>query len=526
MNNKIFAALAAMSMIAVGGCGQPASPPSGNDAAAAAPPAAKAAPSAARVAPPKMAMTTEIPANVITPDKMETSIGTLEFYDGFPTDETAQKVWDNLDFVRAVEAMIMTTPAASLVGFRQGIRDFGPDNETMIFWNGRLDPRGLLLTGNTTVIYSFMWIDLKDGPMVMETPPNVLGIIDDFWFRYLTDFGNAGDDKGKGGKYLLLPPDYKGDIPEGYIVKQSKTYGHWLAMRGFMTDFNADPIVKNMKEHFRLYPLGDAPKEVNWVNLNGKFINTLHASNGEFFAEVNQVVQEEPNSAFSPEILGILASIGIEKGKPFAPDARMKAILDDAANVGNATQRVIQWNARDESFAAYPGSKTWEPGFAGGSYEFMRDGVRLINERERFHFYATGITPAMVKPPVGLGSQYLEGLRDSEGRRFDGSKTYKLHILPDVPAANFWDVTIYDMQTRSLLQTDQAFPGVTSKDKAVIQNADGSFDIYFSPEKPEGNVNWLQTIPGKSWHVLWRIYGPTQVWYDQEWKISEIELVK
>ena len=466
MSNKILAALAAMSMIAVGGCGQPASPPAGNDAAAAAPPAAK-------VAPAKMAYSTDIPANVITPDKMETSIGTLEFNDGFPTDETAKKVWDNLDFVRAVEAMIMTTPAASLVGFRKGIRDFGPDNETMIIWEGRLDPRGLLLTGNTTVVYSFMWIDLKDGPMVMETPPNVLGIVDDFWFRYLTDFGNAGDDKGKGGTYLLLPPDYKGDIPEGYIVKQSKTYGHWLAMRGFMTDFQSDPVVKNMKEHFRIYPLGDKPKEVNWVNLNGKFINTLHASNGEFFAEVNQVVQEEPNSAFSPEILGILASIGIEKGKPFAPDARMKAILDDAANVGNATQRVIQWNARDESFAAYPGSKTWEPGFAGGSHEFMRDGVRLINERERFHFYATGITPAMVKPAVGLGSQYLEGLRDSEGRRFDGSKTYKLHILPDVPAANFWDVTIYDMQTRSLLQTDQAFPGVTSKDKAVIQNADG-----------------------------------------------------
>ncbi|MGB5534715.1 MAG: DUF1254 domain-containing protein, partial [Thiogranum sp.] len=261
--------------------------------------------------PPKMKMTTDIPASVITPDKMETSIGTLEFNDGFPTDETAKKVWDNLDFVRAVEAMIMTTPAASLVGFRRGIRDFGPDNETMIIWEGRLDPRGLLLTGNTTVVYSFMWIDLKDGPMVMETPPNVLGIIDDFWFRYLCDFGNAGDDKGKGGKYLLLPPDYKGDTPEGYIVKQSKTYGHWLAIRGFMTDFNAEPIVKNMKDHFRLYPLGDAPKEVNWVDLNGKFINTLHASTGEFFAEVNQVVQEEPNSAFSPEILGILASIGI-----------------------------------------------------------------------------------------------------------------------------------------------------------------------------------------------------------------------
>ena len=169
--------------------------------------------SAAVAQAPKMKMTTEIPANVVTPDTMETRIGTLNFVDGVPTKETAQKVWDQLDFSRAVEAMIMTTPAASLQGFRKGIQKWGPDNETMIIWEGRLDSKGLLLTGNTTVVYTFMWIDLKDGPMVMETPPNVLGIIDDAWFHYVTDFGNAGPDKGKGGKFLLVPPDYKGDIP-------------------------------------------------------------------------------------------------------------------------------------------------------------------------------------------------------------------------------------------------------------------------------------------------------------------------
>ena len=418
-----------------------------------------ASPFTALAAPAKMKYSTEIPANVITPDTMETRIGTLNFVDGVPTKETSQKVWDQLDFSRAVEAMIMTTPAASLQGFRKGIQKWGPDNETMIVWDGRLDSKGLLLTGNTTVVYTFMWIDLKDGPMVMETPPNVLGIIDDAWFHYVTDFGNAGPDKGKGGKFLLVPPDYQGDIPTGYIVKKSKTYGHWLAMRGFMENFDPKPVVKNMKDHFRLYPLGSEPKEVNWVNTAMQDFNTLHAQDATFFDEVNITVQEEPNSAENAEILGLLAAIGIQKGKEFAPDDRMKKILDDAAKVGTATQRSIIWNNRDENVVIWPGSKSWELGFAGGSYEFLNDGVSLINARTRFHFYATGITPVMVKPPVGAGSQYVIGLRDAEGNPLDGSKTYKIHVPPNVPAKRFWDITVYDNQTRSLLQTDNPYPG-------------------------------------------------------------------
>ena len=476
---------------------------------------------------PKMKYSTEIPANVVTPDRTETRLGALEFVDGFPTEATAEKVWDHMDFSRAVEAMIMTTPAASLQGFRKGIQKWGPDNETMIYWGGRLDSKGLLLTGNTTVVYTFMWIDLKDGPMVMETPPNVLGIIDDAWFHYVCDFGNAGDDKGKGGKFLLVPPGYKGELPtDGYFVKKSKTYGHWLAMRGFMTDFDPVPVVKNMKEHFRLYPLGSEPKEVNWVNTAMKDFNTLHAQDETFFDEVNITVQEEPNSAESSEILGLLASIGIQKGKPFKPDARMKKILAEAAAVGTAAQRTILFRNRDtEDTVIWPGSKSWELGFAGGSYEFLNDGVSLINSRVRFHFYATGITPAMVKPPVGAGSQYVMGLRDSEGNALDGSKTYEIHIPANVPAKRFWDITVYDNQTRSLLQTDNPYPGVTSIDKATVKNADGSYDVYIGPKKPEGKVNWIQTDPSKGWNMLWRIYGPTQVWYDRGWRPSEIELV-
>jgi hypothetical protein len=170
--------------------------------------------------PPKYKMTTQVPDNVLIPDEVDTRLGTLKFFDGVPTEETAAKVWDQLDFQRAVECMILTTPAASLSGFRRGIREFGPDNETAIIWEERLDSKALLLTGNTSVIYLFMWIDTKNGPVVLETPPNILAIVDDFWFHYVTDIGNAGPDRGKGGKYLILPPDFEGEAPKGYFVKQ------------------------------------------------------------------------------------------------------------------------------------------------------------------------------------------------------------------------------------------------------------------------------------------------------------------
>ena len=473
-------------------------------------------------------MTTEIPANVLIPDEVETRLGTLKFFDGVPTAETAQLIWDNQDFSRAVECMIMTTPAASLAGFRRGIREFGPDNETAIIWESRLDSKGLLLTGNTTVIYLFLWVNTTDGPVVIESPPNVLAIVDDFWFHYVTDIGNAGPDRGKGGKYLILPPGYEGDVPSGYFVKQSNTYGNWLAVRGFPVGDDNAAVVKNIKDHLKVYPLAEKsnPKPVQYYDVSNKYLNTLHAQDITFFHEVNEVVQEENNEAFDPEVLGMLASIGIEKGKEFKPDARMTKILSEAAVVGTATQRSIIWRNRSESVVIWPDSKSWELGFAGGSHAFDRDGVRLINERTRFHYYATGITPVMVKPPVGAGSQYVIGLRDSEGEILNGANTYKLHVPANVPAKRFWEITVYDNQTRCMLQTDQRLPGVTSIQSDVVQNADGSYDVYFGPEKPEGDVNWVQTIPNKGWNVLWRIYSPTQVWYDKGWRQGEIELLK
>lgn len=479
--------------------------------------------------PPKYKMTTEIPPGIATPDKLETRLGTLNSYDGVPDKETAQKVYDNLDFQRAVQAYLSSIQIASMNGMRKGILEFGPANTTVLMFDDLMDSKALWLTPNTTSVYNTSWLDLKDGPMVIETPPNVLGIIDDNWFHYVTDFGNAGPDKGKGGKYLILPPGYDGDVPDGYHIARSETYGNWVIWRGFQVDGNTGPAVEATKEQFRIYPLtqADNPPEMNFINVSGKDFNTIHPMDYMFYEDVNEVVQAEPSEGQDPEILGFLASIGIKKGTPFEPDARMQKILTEAADVGAITARTLAAHPRDDAFYYYPGEGVWVTPFIGGSYQFLDNGARLLDGRSFFHFYATGITPAMTKAPVGAGSQYAVAYMDADGNSLDGSKTYKVHLPPNVPAKDFWSFVVYDNQTRSMLQTDQQFPSVSSARKTTQQNSDGSYDVYFGPVAPEGKEsNWVQTIPGKGWNMLFRLYGPLEPWFDKTWRPSDPELVK
>jgi hypothetical protein len=254
----------------------------------------------------KMKMTTDIPAAITTPDKVETCLGTLKFFDGFPDDATVEKVYDNLDFQRGMQAFLTTMPGASALATREGIRTFGPDNQTVIVSETLMDSKTLLFTANTETVYAYVWLDTKSGPLVIDAPPGLLGLIDDFWFHYVTDIGAVGPDKGKGGKYLLLPPGYKGDVPkEGYFVVRSRTFGNYFGVRGFLVNGDPKPAAENFKKGLRVYPLARAenPPPMNFVNYSGKAFNTIHASDFTFFEEVNQVVQEEPNDALDPETL-------------------------------------------------------------------------------------------------------------------------------------------------------------------------------------------------------------------------------
>jgi hypothetical protein len=455
-------------------------------------------------------------------------LGTLKFFDGFPDKETVQKVYDNLDFQRGVQAFLTAIPAASMYETRAGYRTFGPDNQTILIAETFLDSRSLYLVANTETIYLTVWADTKEGPLVIEAPPDVLGFLNDFWCRYVTDFGRAGRDKGKGGKYLLLPPGYTGKVPDGYFVTQSPTYGNFLWVRGFIKNNETGPTVENMKKYFRIYPLSQAenPPVMNFVNMSEKYFNCIHSNDMSFFEDVARVVHEEPLDAVDPEIRGLLAAIGIRKDKPFAPDERMKGILADAAAVGNATARAIIFDTRDPEAPLYPNSD-WKAAFIGNDIGFSPDGVLNQDARTRFYYGATGITPAMMVKMVGIGSQYVMAERDVTGNHFDGAKSYRLHLPPNIPAKDFWSVIVYDPQTRSLLQTDQQFPSCNSQMKNLFINPDNSIDIYFGPKSPEGHeANWIQTIPGKGWWTILRLYGPLEPWFDKTWRPGEIEMIE
>lgn len=478
---------------------------------------------------PRMKMTTDIPTGIAIPGKVESRLGTLKFFDGFPDDASVEKLYDNLDFQRAVQAYLLGLAPVSQHANRKGILEVGPANTTVPIFETMMNARSLFLTPNNNTPYTWFWLDLREGPLVVEVPAKVLGLLNDMWYHFVTDIGMVGPDKGAGGKYLILPPGYKGEVPQGYFVVRSQTYSNWIAWRTFLENGDPKPGVNRVKQLTRIYHLSQVtnPPRLNFVNVSGRDFNTVAPADYSFWEDLNQVVQQEPTESVDPTTLGLWASIGIEKGKPFKPDARMKKILAEAALVGDATARAIMYRWRSPEGYYYPDTKSaWRKGFIGG-YKFEENGARLLDGYAGFFFYATGVTPAMDSRTVGEGSQYMAAFVDSQGKPLDGSKSYRLRLPPRIPVANFWSVILYDNQTRSMLQTDQQWPAVSSQTQGLQINADSSVDIYFGPKAPDGKQsNWVQTIPGKGWNTLLRLYGPMQSWFDKTWRPGEIELIR
>ena len=475
--------------------------------------------------------------SIHTPNKVETSIGTLNFLDGAPTIDTAQLVYDNLDRMRGVDAFLKGIPGASVYALIHGAHSLGAveAHQVMIF-DKLMNSKPFFLTGNTSTMYVVPDLDLeRDGPTVVEAPPGALGAFNDAWFRYMGDIGPAGPDKGKGGKYLVLPPGYEGDIPDGYFVVHSPSNSVWVFMR-FSIANGLDTAVKTAKNGLQVYPLSkkENPPKMEFFSGSGKSFNTVHANDFKFYEEINAVIQKEPLGLLDPELRGLYASIGIEKGKPFEPDARMKKILEDAVAIGNATARSIVWHPRVdgtmEGVEVFPGKDSaWMLAFHKKNVFFNGDDAATMNSdaRVNFHYPYTAVTPAMALTRAGAGSDYASAFVDSKKQPLDGSKTYKLTVPANPPAKDFWALTMYDNQTRSQLQTSQEFPTVGSQTKGIKKNKDGSCDIYFGPKAPEGyENNWLETIPGKGWFTILRIYGPLQPWIDQTWRPGEIELTQ
>jgi len=490
------------------------------------------APALAQSAPPPK-YSADIPSYITTPDSVETRIGTLKFNNGVPDQKTIQAVYDQIDFGRGIEAFLKGMPATSVYAGCKGMDSVGVKrNQGIGITEDLMDARSLFLTPNTTTVYVISCIDLKDGPIVVQVPPGVLGPVDDAYFRWATDVGLTGPDAGRGGKYLFVPPGYTGTLPtDGYFVVKPKTNGLIAFYRAFVKGGDISAAVRNVKEYAKIFPLygltdaGDPPAP-SFVNISGLKFNTISSSTFRFYEELNAVVQNEPADFVDPDLVGLFAAIGIQKGKPFAPDARMRAILTDAVAVANGFARANLFSSRDPRTKIYP-DRQWITPFVGGSYQFLSGAERLLDAEAMFFYYATGITPAMSMAKVGTGSAYAGAFRDAKGNEFDGGKTYKITLAGPIPAREFWSFVVYDNQTRSLLETDQKDAGIDSNAKGMKKNADGSVTVWFGPKAPAGQEgNWVQTIPGKGWNVLLRLYGPLEPWFEKSWKPGDIELAQ
>ena len=491
---------------------------------------------------------------------------TLAFVDGVPTGETAERVYDHLDFMHGLNVYLDGFAGASTYAIRKGFHDAGVEDNSILIFSELMGSESVFLTANADTVYYLGVVDLTSGPMVVETPPQALGVFDDMWWGWIIDFGLPGPDRGEGGRFLLVPPGYDGPLPDsGFHVGHSRTSRALLLGRSFLTDDDPAPTVETIKRTLKLYPYapgsagtsvatlleGGAPPaapaevpETVFVEGSGKAFNTVPPSDFGFFELMNEVVQDEPADSTGAELMGQLAAIGIVKGEPFDPDPRMRRTLEDAAAVGNATSRALFLDYRDsEGFAYYGEDSAWFNMLWVGGYTFETPpplvtkegiepfpatGARKLHSRTSFLYAATGVTPAMCMRLTGIGSQYLMAATDADGNHLDGAKTYRVTLPPDIPAARFWSITLYDNETRSMLETPQRFPRAGSQSyptPAAVANDDGSTTVTFGPERPSDSPegNWIQTTEGKGWFPILRLYSPLEPFFDKSWRPSEIE---
>ena len=517
----------------------------------------------------------DIPASIATPDRVDTRIGTLDFTHGMPSPPTLEKVYDHLDFMHAFAAFVGSMQWVNMHAMHQAFRAAGvADGELLVFT--LMDAKTMFLTANADTPYAIGFVDLSAGPMVVEAPPRLMGGVNDYQGGWVIDIGGSGPDRGLGGRYLLVPPGYEGQMPEGgFHVARCRTSRVLAFGRVFTGGDDPASAARPLRDGFKFYPYvpggvgtsyasflrGDAPiapmappPETVVHDGTGKVMDCIPPTDVSYFASLHEIVQQQPVGAFDPELMGHIAAIGIVKGRPFAPDDRMKRILGEAAAVANATARSLCMRPRDPDWYYYPDS-AWMPLLITTTgYDFenpppvvegpVRDGVRtpeavvtspsrgyrMLDARTALYYGYVGISPASAMLVSGIGAQYLVAMVDADGQYLDGAGTYRLTLPAGIPARNFWSLTVYDSQTRSMLDTPQRYPRAGSQaypSPAAEAGADGSTTVYFAPDQPAGVArgNWIQTVPGRGWFVMLRLYSPLEPYFDRTWRPGEIEPV-
>ena len=455
--------------------------------------------------------------------KVDTRIGTLEFDNQYPTKESMSTILDNMDFHGATQAYLWGIPIASFANlqyysdkvwkFRQG--------ELVKYTN--LEQKLGILTANATTPYIVATVNLSEtGPFVIDLPAGAIaGMVDDFWQRPVTDLGLPGPDKGKGAKYLVMPPEHKGDTPKGYSVLNSPTANILIGIRLL----DADPKkAATLQAKVRTYALKDAanpPKNLFPEPATKYYMGPPRGM--AFWERLHEILNREVVAERDRFFMAMLKRVGIEKGKPFKPTAHQKKLLEEAAFVGEAMAKANDLAKR--STEPYWKGANWKVALGLDPTQRTKNYDQL-DERAEWMYEAVTTSAGMVTTTPGLGSIYLASYADKDGNFLQGDKNYTLHIPPNPPAKEFWSIAVYSWDTRTLIDNPQKGAAQSSR-QDLVKNADGSIDLYYGPKPPKGKEkNWVQTIPGQGWWVYLRFYAPTKAYFDKSWSMGDFEKMK
>src|SRR5262245_3268952 len=453
------------------------------------------------------------------------------FKGGFPTAEQAQVARDEADFQRAVTAYRFWYPTISCEGMINGNRQAGAEENKGVMIMA-CTPKQVFFTPNSDTPYGAIGLDLSRGPMVIDVPPGqFIGLDNDPHQGWVLDMGLPGPASNKGGKHVVLPPGYKGQTPQGYYVGQSASYKALGALRSLPQGGDVKAALDALRT-VKIYPLAEAanPQPVKFVDASDMALDgtcLAWEDNFQYWQKLAAVIEAEPIVEKFLPMYGLLAALGIEKGKPFAPDARMKGILEKAAKAGRDQMLVAAFASSRPDRFAWPDRK-WEwAGLVPESAQFETKSGIDLEARDRWFAQAIVTSPAMFRRTKGAGSLYWLGHRDNSGAFVDGGKTYKLTVPLPVPAGLFWSLTVYDAATRSEIKTAQDKAALRSLFELKDLGDAKSVDLYFGPKAPAGQEGrWIQTTPGKGWFTYFRIYGPQGPAFDGSWKPGDFEEVK
>jgi hypothetical protein len=443
-------------------------------------------------------------------------IANVPFPENRPSVEAAKLLQQEMLFQRATQTYVWAMPILNMLGMKNGSEKlFGAGYNVLPVWKKRLDAKTLVTTPNSDVIYAMGYLNVgKDGPLVFEAPAGLQGILLDAWQRpipgpmiagqtFFGDVGFFGPDQGRGGKFLILPPGYDQPVPDGYFAMRSATNNVFVFLRSFYQDpANLEPAV-DLMEAVKIYPWDGDAKPMEFPDASGVPANLLPPSDGGAFDQLKVLVDEEPDTLADPDWRGMLAAIGIERGKPFTPDGEARAILDAAAKVGYKATRAIGLDGSVEgvSYKKYPDRQWLNPTASGQWFDLdwitTADRRLAIDARANYFSNYYSFSPGMISQIPGKGANYMYTWVDKDGDALSGAKTYSVTLPPDVPAANFWSLTLYETANSSGLANGQRFPSLGSRDKPA-QEDDGSTTLYVGPQAPAGKErNWLATVPGK-----------------------------